>query len=165
MKFDANFPESGIPAFHKISFRFLARRSRIPRPTPHVKTSNGGKEKTETMTTTEQITNVATALGWSVETDASRPGFTEFEFRQYTPAGQDFGFSVEMRNGDPDSLLQELEKYYEAYDSDYEAYLWIGTDGHGKNGAPYHIKDIVSDMEAAEAMIDTLYETLKTALK
>ena len=65
------------------------------------------------MTTTEQITNVATALGWSVETDASRPGFTEFEFRQYTPAGQDFGFSVEMRNGDPDSLLQELEKYYE----------------------------------------------------
>lgn len=44
-------------------------------------------------------------------------------------------------------------------------YLWIGTDGHGKNGAPYHIKDIVSDMEAAEAMIDTLYETLKTALK
>ena len=78
---------------------------------------------------------------------------------------QDFGFSVEMRNGDPDSLLQELEKYYEAYDSDYEAYLWIGTDGHGKNGAPYHIKDIVSDMEAAEAMIDTLYETLKTALK
>lgn len=117
------------------------------------------------MTTTEQITNVATALGWSVETDASRPGFTEFEFRQYTPAGQDFGFSVEMRDGDPDSLLQELEKYYEAYDSDYEAYLWIGTDGHGKNGAPYHIKDIVSDMEAAEAMIDTLYETLKTALK
>lgn len=72
------------------------------------------------MTTTEQITNVATALGWSVETDASRPGFTEFEFRQYTPAGQDFGFSVEMRNGDPDSLLQELEKYYEAYDSDYK---------------------------------------------
>lgn len=41
----------------------------------------------------------------------------------------------------------------------------MGTDGHGKNGAPYHIKDIVSDMEAAEAMIDTLYETLKTALK
>lgn len=27
------------------------------------------------------------------------------------------------------------------------------------------IKDIVSDMEAAEAMINTLYETLKTALQ
>lgn len=117
------------------------------------------------MTTTEQITNVAVALGWSVETDASCPGLTEFVFRQYTPEGQDFGFSVEMRDNDPDSFLQEMEKYYEAYDPDYEAYLWIGTDGHGKHGAPYHIKDIVSDMEAAEAMIDTLYETLKTALK
>ena len=31
-----------------------------------------------------------------------------------------------------------------------------GPDGHGKNGAPYHIKDIVCDMEAAEAMIDML---------
>ncbi len=117
------------------------------------------------MTTTEQITNAAASLGWSVKTDTSCPDLTEFEFWQYTPGGQDFGFSVEMWNNDPDSFLQELEKYYEAYDPDYEAYLWIGTDGHGKNGAPYHIKEIVSDMEAAEAMIDTLYETLKKALK
>ncbi len=117
------------------------------------------------MTTTEQITNAAASLGWSVKTDASRPDLTEVEFRQYTTGGQDFGFNVEMRDNDPDSFLQELEKYYEAYDPDYEAYLWIGTDGHGKHGAPYYIKDIVSDMEAAEAMIDTLYETLKKALK
>ena len=41
---------------------------------------------------------------------------------------------------------------------DYEAYLWIGDDGHGRNGAPYHIKDIVSDMEEAEEQI---YELLQ----
>lgn len=86
-------------------------------------------------------------------------------FSQYTPAGQDFDFCAEMKDNDPDTLLKEIEQYYEGYDPDYEAYLWIGTDGHGKNGAPYHIKDIVSDMEAAEAMINTLYETLKTALQ
>lgn len=40
----------------------------------------------------------------------------------------------------------------------------IGNDGHGKNGAPYHIKDIVTDMEEAEKMIETLYETLKKAI-
>ena len=74
----------------------------------------------------------------------------------YKRQGQDFGFSVEMRDDDPENFLQELEKYYEAYDPDYEAYPWIGPDGHGKNGAPYHIKDIVCDMEAAEAMIDML---------
>ena len=70
-----------------------------------------------------------------------------------------------MRDDDPENFLQELEKYYEAYDPDYEAYLWIGTDGHGKNGAPYRIKDIVSDMEQAEAMIEKLYETLKTTMQ
>ena len=104
----------------------------------------------------EQITTVATSLGWQVTSDTSVPNVVEFEFSQYTPAGQDFDFCAEMK---------DIEQYYEGYDPDYEAYLWIGTDGHGKNGAPYHIKDIVSDMEAAEAMINTLYETLKTALQ
>lgn len=66
-----------------------------------------------------------------------------------------------MKGNDTDSLLQEIEEYYEGFDPDYEAYLWIGTDGHGKNGAPYRIKDIVNDMEQAEAMIEKLYETLK----
>lgn len=70
-----------------------------------------------------------------------------------------------MKGNDTGSLISEIEDYYEDFDPDYEAYLWIGTDGHGRNGAPYHIKDIVSDMEDAEAMIKTLYETLKTTLQ
>ena len=67
-----------------------------------------------------------------------------------------------MKDDDFDNFLHELEQYYESFDPDYEAYLWIGSDGHGKNGAPYHIKDIVSDMEEAEKTIEKLYETLKT---
>lgn len=76
------------------------------------------------------------------------------------PHGRDFGFSVEMKGNDTDSLLQEIEEYYEGFDPDYEACLWIG-----KNGAPYRIKDIVNDMEQAEAMIEKLYETLKTTMQ
>ena len=113
----------------------------------------------------EQITSVATGLGWHVDTDTSTPNIVEFEFSQYTPAGQDFNFCVEMKDDDPDSLLDDIERYYEDFDPDYEASLWIGDDGHGKRGAPYHIKDIVSDMEAAEKMIDTLLEALKKALE
>ena len=70
-----------------------------------------------------------------------------------------------MKDDDLDSLLDDIERYYEAFDPDYEASLWIGDDGHGKRGAPYHIKDIVNDMEAAEKMIDELHETLKKTLK
>ena len=47
------------------------------------------------------------------------------------------------------------------FDPDYEAYLWIGDDGHGRNGAPYHIKDIVSDMEEAEEQIYELLQALE----
>ncbi len=112
----------------------------------------------------EQITTVATGLGWHVNT-TSAPSIVEFEFSQYTPAGQDFNFSVEMKGNDPDSLLDDIERYYEDFDPDYEASLWIGDDGHGRNGAPYHIKDIVRDMEAAEEMIDTLHQALKKALE
>lgn len=112
----------------------------------------------------EQITSVATSLGWHVGI-TSATGIVEFEFSQYTPAGQDFNFSVEMKGNDPDSLLDDIERYYEDFDPDYEASLWIGDDGHGRNGAPYHIKDIVRDMEAAEEMIDTLHQALKKALE
>lgn len=117
------------------------------------------------MTIVEQITTVADKLGWNVETDTSKPNLVVFDFQQYTPMGQDFNFNVEMKGSDIDGLLNEIEQYYEGFDPDYEAYLWIGTDGHGKNGAPYHIKDIVTDMEQAEAMINTLYETLKAAIQ
>ena len=70
-----------------------------------------------------------------------------------------------MKDDDFDSFLHELEQYYESFDPDYEASLWIGSDGHGKYGAPYHIKDIVNDMEEAEKMIENLYETLKTTVQ
>ena len=113
------------------------------------------------MTAIEQIIAIAEQLGWQVKTDTDKPNLVVFDFQQYTPHGQDFSFSVEMKGNDTDSLLQEVETYYEDFDPDYEAYLWIGTDGHGKNGAPYRIKDIVSDMEQAEAMIEKLYENIK----
>lgn len=117
------------------------------------------------MTATEQIINVAAGLGWDVETDTSKPNLVEFDFQLYTPKGQDFSFSVEMKDNDTDNFLSKIEEYYEDFDPDYEAYLWIGTDGHGKHGALYHIKDIVTDMEEAETKIKILCETLKTTIQ
>lgn len=117
------------------------------------------------MITIEQITTVATRLGWQVSFDTREPNRTGINFQRYTTWGQDFNFYVWMKENDTDSLLSEIEDYYEGFDPDYEAYLWIGTDGHGKNGAPYHIKDIVDDMKEAENAIDTLYIELKKTLE
>lgn len=58
-----------------------------------------------------------------------------------------------MKDGDIDTLIENITNFYEDYDPDYEAYLWIGEDGHGKRGAPYHICDIVKDTKEAESMV------------
>ena len=61
----------------------------------------------------------------------------------------------------PGGPQASVKEYYEGFAPDYEAYLWIGDDGHGRNGAPYHIKDIVSDMEEAEEQIYELLQALE----
>lgn len=98
--------------------------------------------------------------GWDVSIEENNSGKLLVELSKYTPAGNDFNFCVEMKKEHPESLTENILEYYENFDPDYEASLWIGADGHGKNGAPYHIKDIVVDMEMAERMIYELYETL-----
>ncbi len=108
------------------------------------------------------ITECAEANGWHVHTEKYLDAdLWLFEFSQYTKAVQDFNFSAEMRYADPDTLIKSVREYYENYDPDEEAYLWIGDDGHGKNGAPYRISDIVADMEDAESIVGTLLEAFE----
>ncbi len=112
--------------------------------------------------TIDRITECAEAKGWSVHTSKNpKTEIWQFEFSQSTKAGQDFNFSAEMKDGDPDSLIKSVREYYEGFDPDEEAYLWIGEDGHGRNGAPYHIRDIVADMEDAESMVLDLLAALE----
>ncbi len=40
-------------------------------------------------------------------------------------------------------------------------YLWLDGNGHGKNGAPYRMKDVLVDMEAAEGMVCKLLEAVR----
>ncbi len=112
--------------------------------------------------TIDRITECAEAKGWSVHTSKNpKAEIWQFELSQSTKAGQDFNFSAEMKDGDPDSLIKSVMEYYEGFDPDEEAYLWIGEDGHGRNGAPYHIRDIVADMEDAESMVLDLLAALE----
>lgn len=106
----------------------------------------------------QRITDIAQEKGWSVNVEDKNETRVLFEFQRYAKYGQDFLFNADMQGEDIDTLIASVKEYYEGFDPDYEAYLWIGDDGHGKNGAPYHIKDIVADMEDAEEQI---YELLQ----
>ena len=109
----------------------------------------------------QKITEIAEILGWSVDFSEPQNGKTDVNFAKYTSYGQDFNFSVELEGDDMEAFIDNIHEYYENFDVDEEAYIWIGSDGHGKNGAPYHIADIVKDMEEAEVMMADLYEAFR----
>lgn len=109
----------------------------------------------------QKITEIAERLGWSVDFSEPQNGKTDVNFAKYTSYGQDFNFSVELEDNDMEAFIDNIHEYYENFDVDEEAYIWIGSDGHGKNGAPYHIADIVKDMEEAEVMMADLYEAFR----
>lgn len=115
----------------------------------------------------DRITEIAEEDGWSVyvEEMEDRGDMIEFTFGKYTDVGQDFSFSVEMKDGDIDTVIEDIDNYYENYDPDEEALLWVGSDGHGKKGAPYHLTDIVKDMKQCETYIGELFDLLDKANK
>ena len=105
----------------------------------------------------DTVRHIAEKYGWNASGRCCcDSGYIDFEFEKYSSMGMDFGFTVECRDTHIDCLVDAIEEYYDRYDPDYEAYLWIGNDGHGKNGAPYHIKDIVEEMEECEKNISEL---------
>lgn len=84
---------------------------------------------------------IAEDLGWSIYQDER-----EIELQKYIGSGQDFSFSV--RKGF--EFYRQVEDYYNGFDPDEEAMLWVDDSGHGKNGAPYRLRDIIDDMEKVE---------------
>jgi len=92
--------------------------------------------------------------GWSVE----KEGNNEYRIGKFSPSGQDFSVTIEG-----DSTKELIDSIYEAY-VDYaiseETYLWLDDSGHGANGAPYLMRDVLEDMEACKQMIVELYGEL-----
>ena len=111
----------------------------------------------------DKIISIAEKEGWTATIDEQDGSHVTFNFAKLTPQGQDFSFTADTFDNDPDVLLENIFDYYQGYDPDYEAYLWIGEDGHGQNGAPFHIVDIVEDMKAAEDMVYQLHTALNNA--
>lgn len=108
------------------------------------------------MTLTKELTDLIEENNYSIY-----DGGDYLEFQRYSSAGQDFSFCVDC-NGSIDELMNNIIDYYMGFDVSYETSLWIGEDGHGKNGAPYEIKDICADMEECREFINELFRIVKS---
>ena len=91
--------------------------------------------------------------------DCHRRGIHEWEritLSKHSPAGQDFSISTGPFES-AEELINSIHQRYVEFDADSETYLWLDNEGHGKNGAPYRMRDVLEDMEACEKMIYDLF--------
>lgn len=115
-------------------------------------------EEDQEWTLTDVIEEIK-ELGWNITLDNDQEAY----FQRFSPAGQDFNFSVDTEN-DIDSFINNIYERYENFDVSYETYLWLDEEGHGRNGAPYDMRDLYNDMESCEQSILELYNNLKKFL-
>lgn len=101
------------------------------------------------------IQKASEETGWNYEYEESEQSHI---FSCSSPEGQDI--NVEFTADTLDELTREVFDYTQEYDVSYETYLWLDDEGHGKNGAPYDMKDVYEDMawvlKQAEKLLNAL---------
>ena len=93
--------------------------------------------------------------GFSVTRDEDCDSYI---FQKYSPEGQDFSFEISGET--KEEFLKNIVDYYDGYDVSYETSLWLDDWGHGRNGAPYDMRDLYEDMEECRKYIWDLYVIL-----
>lgn len=112
----------------------------------------------------DTIEKIANDMGVYIHdvVESKNRSYVECNFE--TDFGQDAYFIIDYNQNETDEqeLLYDfgtaLYEYYQSYDVSYETSLWIDETGHGKNGAPYEIEDIVADMKQVESTIKEFSE-------
>lgn len=82
------------------------------------------------------------------------------EVGKFSPAGHDFTFTIEKGKNVHD-LIKNIYNYYDSFDVSEETSYWLNNFGHGKNGAPYDMKDVYEDMECCKQYILDFYNIIK----
>lgn len=108
----------------------------------------------------DHIIEIAEQLGFSVHVTSEGSKYT-IDFQKYSPAGQDFSFTIEIETEcDETDIADKINEYYENYDVSYETYIWLDNFGHGMNGAPYDMMDVYNEMKTCEQYIKELADEI-----
>ena len=100
-----------------------------------------------------KIVEIAEAQGWGVSIIDG-----EYEFETYSPAGEDFIFSIPT-NDDPSYVVGSIIDYADSFGVDEHVELWIG--GRAQNGIPSSVRELVEDAEEIKSMLDDLAEAMR----
>lgn len=99
-------------------------------------------------------------MGFKVEEDAVGPNDDlAYNFIKSTPAGMEYMVTIETGESYHRFALNAYDQYAD-YDPSYEAYICLDNTGHGRNGAPYDMRDVYEDMLCCEQYLLDIYRTL-----
>lgn len=113
------------------------------------------------MLTRKLIETAADHAGWNCIIEKStcdKNKCYNINFNTDTHFGQDVQYDYTVKR--LDDIVEEIHNTWEGYDPDQQAMYWVGSDGHGVNGAPYRLRDILSDMDEVEELLEKLYKEL-----
>ena len=106
-----------------------------------------------------ELLDKAEELGWCIHEDHE-----EWEFSQYSPAGEDFSFCVCTSDvNSPEDLAREIRSYANDFDAEEHTKMWVEAQGH-VSGVP-DIKTLVKDADDIKLMLDELASAMEDALE
>lgn len=106
---------------------------------------------------TKEITGLIKKIeisGWNVQKEEE---FT-YLLSKFSSMGQDF--NIVIKGETVEQLMDDIKQVYDDFDVSYETYLWLDHTGHGVNGAPHEMEDVLNDMKECEQMILELHNEL-----
>ena len=97
-------------------------------------------------TNLEKLFAYIETLGWDVYCD----GDGSVALYQFSPAGEDFGFTVSANN-----LIEDVKDYAESFDSEEHAAMWYDAGQRGVRCVP-SLHELVEDADAIQEMLNDL---------
>lgn len=83
----------------------------------------------------------------------------DIELAKYSPAGEDFFFTVSKKN-----FLDDVIEYAESFDADEHAEMWV-ENMHTVSGVPQSIRTLIEDADAIKEMLLELAKNLSIRSK
>ena len=116
--------------------------------------SNGTPERKPWGTTRQEkrYQRICEKLGWNIRDN----GDGSVEICQYSPAGEDFSFTVERG-----SFVSDVKFYYDNFDVDEHIEMWVKARDCGVSGIP-SVRRLVNDAEQIDSMLQDLVYALDT---
>ncbi len=102
----------------------------------------------------KSLKKICENLHWTI-----REYDNDIELQKYSPAGEDFFFTVNK-----DNFVDEVIIYAESFDADEHAEMWI-ENMHTVSGVPQKVRTLINDADAIKEMLLELANELSIRSK